>query len=162
MTRLETEIIYQTQQFQEESQHYEGGIVPSFDEAMGTYFSCADVGRLKGQIDAIRASQIRYYRDLTSYRPQFKGIVIFVKRVIRKLVRFIGEPMAGDAMYTKMMTENALDTVYEELVALQKQSVRYDAALARYEQQLTALRKENQALSLRLANMKIDGEEAQV
>ena len=48
------------------------------------------------KMEALRTMEVHYYRELTSYYKPIGGIVIFLKRVIRKLARFIGEPMADE------------------------------------------------------------------
>lgn len=158
MEFLEQEIQQETQRFMEEAEEYVGAIVPSFSEVTGIYFSCADISQLKRKIDAIRNTEIHYYRDLTSYNPRFTAIVIFVKRVIRKLVRFIGEPMANEAMVVKYHTEDALDTIYDELVHLQRQSRRYDEMLSEYERKLTQLQQKNAELEQMICALKSSSE----
>lgn len=39
---------------------------------------------------------IKYYRELTSYNNSVKGIVILCKRIIRKMCRFLIEPIVDD------------------------------------------------------------------
>ena len=51
---------------------------------------------LKRELDYLKRHEIHYYREITSYHKAVAPIVKFVKRVIRKLCKFLGEPTVNE------------------------------------------------------------------
>lgn len=71
--------------------------IPQFSAVsmLSNYGSNYD-SRLQKEIKYLSSKRINYDRELTSHKSTFKRIVIFTKRVIRKLFRFIGAPMVDE------------------------------------------------------------------
>ena len=51
---------------------------------------------MKKDLDWLRNTEINYYRKLHSSNKIFAPLVIFVKRILRKLFKFIGVPMVDE------------------------------------------------------------------
>ena len=51
---------------------------------------------MSSDFDLLKKKEIHYYRELTSKRKAFAPIVIFIKRVIRKMFSFIGMPLVSE------------------------------------------------------------------
>ena len=70
-----------------------------------------------------------YYREITSGRKHFRRIIVFVKRVIRKLCRFLIEPVIEEQNRFNADTTAAINTLYnnevvtEASIAQQKEMV---------------------------------------
>lgn len=73
--------------------------IPSFDEVIlyNSTPSCKiDLNLLKRELDYLKRNEIHYYREITSYHKWLAPVVAFVKRVIRKLCKFLGEPAVNE------------------------------------------------------------------
>lgn len=73
--------------------------IPAFEDTVS--LGCGsnasvDLSALKRELAYLRQHEVHYYRDITSYHPWLTPIVRFVKRVIRKLCKFLGEPMVEE------------------------------------------------------------------
>lgn len=62
-------------------------------------------------VQKLRNSEIHFYRELNSYYAPIRAMVVFVKRVIRKLVRFIVEPIVEECNQNRIYTADAFDTI---------------------------------------------------
>lgn len=69
--------------------------IPSFEDVIfgkPVATNSLNLYAIKKEIDNLRNNEVHYYRELTSSRKTLSPIIIFIKRVIRKLCRFLGEP----------------------------------------------------------------------
>lgn len=74
--------------------------IPAMEDilALGTTSSwqAASLDILKHELNYLKQNEVHYYREITSYHRIFTPIVKFVKRVIRKLCKFLGEPAVNE------------------------------------------------------------------
>ena len=97
----------------------------------------------------LKNDPVLFYRNLTSYYACLRHVVIFCKRVIRKLVRFVMEPMVEEINRDRMFTVLALEDIQQHLLS---QDVDVDAKqylLTKIEQ----VSRENQRLSGRIKRL---------
>ena len=97
--------------------------IPAFEDTLSPsdgFNASVDLSALKRELEYLRRHEVHYYRDITSYHPWLTPIVRFVKRVIRKLCKFLGEPMVDEINdYHKHIT-SALERTVK---ALEQQSM---------------------------------------
>lgn len=73
--------------------------IPAFEDTISLGDgpnASVDLSALKRELEYLRRHEVHYYRDITSYHPWLTPIVRFIKRVIRKLCKFLGEPMVEE------------------------------------------------------------------
>lgn len=67
----------------------------------------------KGELEHLKCDQIHYDRELKSKSKSLRKIVIFIKRIIRKLNRFLLEPIVGEINNHNSHINNALFIQYQ-------------------------------------------------
>ncbi len=109
--------------------------------------------RSQDEIQILKNSEVHYYRPMTSYFRFVQPIVIFVKRVIRKLVRFIGEPMVLEINQNRLYAVAAMESMQTEIIDLDQRMEKFQDLIKQYNDlygQIENLRKENMYLRKRL------------
>lgn len=112
---------------------------------------------LEGLVDGVRlleSQQVLFYREITSYHKRIEKIVIFFKRVIRKLVRFLLEPMAAEIEQNRQTTVRALRETQQYLTQ-QEECISF---LRNAAAESMDLRQENRMLRDRLDRMEAEME----
>ena len=92
--------------------------IPSFDELFSygsTAFPRVNSAALARELEYLKRNEIHYYRDITSFHRSIAPVVIFVKRVIRKLCKFLGEPMVDEINEYHRHVVRALETAVRDL-----------------------------------------------
>lgn len=102
-----------------------------------------------GHVQCLKNGQVLLYRDLTSYHKSLQKIVIFCKRVIRKLVRFVLEPIVAEVNQNRMVTAAAIEELQQHMAVRAGYADSLNAAIGEIE----TLRQENQMLKRRLEKM---------
>lgn len=108
--------------------------IPSFEELFSrgsAAFPRTNSAALARELEYLKKHEIHYYRDITSFHKGIAPIVIFVKRVIRKLCRFLGEPMADEINEYHRHVVRALETAARDMGNIASGSPRpgYEAGL---------------------------------
>ena len=109
--------------------------------------------RSQDGIEALKNSEVHYYRPMTSYYRSIQAVVIFAKRVIRKLVRFIGEPMVEEINQNRVYTVATLESMQAEIVDLDHRLEKMQELNKQCNElrgQIEDLRKENKQLRKKL------------
>lgn len=115
MDQLSEKIYDITHQFQQSMQDKEETI-PSFYEVVGANFeTLAGMAKIKALITLLENTQVHYFRDLSSYHHSYRKVVIFVKRLIRKMIRFMIEPIVEENNRIHQTTIEALKEISEQL-----------------------------------------------
>jgi len=94
----------------------------------------------------LKSQQVLFYRSLTSYYKCVEWIVIFCKRVIRKLARFLMEPMVEEINKNRMAAAAALD----ELQQYVSEQADCESMIPRLLAEMESVRRENRALRRRV------------
>lgn len=91
-------------------------------------------------------SAVSAWRELHSHRPVLGGIILFVKKVIRKLTKFYVEPITQDQSEWNLHCAHALSSACQlleekelELARLRGQARRQEERLSELETRLAAL-----------------------
>ncbi len=69
----------------------------------------AELASLKRELETLKKREIHYDRDLKTHHKAMTLVVIFIKRVIRKLGRFLIEPIVGEINNYHLHVIRALD-----------------------------------------------------
>lgn len=104
-------------------------------------------------VQALKDSEVHYYRPMTSHYKWLRAIVIFAKRVIRKLVRFIGEPMVAEINQNRVYTVVTLESMQAEIVDLDlrmKELGELKQQCHELQKQMAELKRENEKLRKKL------------
>lgn len=94
----------------------------------------------------LKEHPVLFYRDLTSYYKGVWRIVVFGKRVIRKLLRFLLEPLTKEVNENRVAAACALEEINQHLIT------RLDYEHFALEE-LKALKRENLLLQERLERL---------
>lgn len=92
--------------------------IPSFDDiisgtsALGKKYQ---LSYMKKELEGLEFYEVRYYRALTSYNKKFAKPVVFIKRVIRKLLRFLCEPIVNEINTYNKRNIRLMKAMYELL-----------------------------------------------
>jgi len=65
----------------------------------------------------LKETPVLFYRGLTSYYACVRHVVIFCKRIIRKLAHFIMEPLVEEINRNRMFTALALEGIEQQLTS---------------------------------------------
>ena len=84
----------------------------------------------------VKALQINYnvnaYRPLVSTRP-LGGLIVFIRKVIRKLIKFYIEPIVFDQNDVNRLTVTCLKDFYLDMEAMEKRIVQLEETIKKLE-----------------------------
>lgn len=72
--------------------------------------------QINSHIAVLSQSQVHFYRDLASYHKSIAKPVIFFKRLIRKAVRFLIEPIVDEINQERAVTVSALSILHQSML----------------------------------------------
>lgn len=76
------------------------------------------LSNLQDDIDNLSSVRIQYYRPLTAFHVFFSFVTINIKRIIRKFLRFLIEPIVNETeQYRTIMEKTTMDLL--EIVEIQ-------------------------------------------
>lgn len=79
--------------------------------------------------------KIDYYRNIISYRKHFTKVIVFIKRIIRKMMRFLIEPILLEQNDFNASVTSSINALYNNAVVTQE-----------FMNQFTALKQQNDSL----------------
>lgn len=85
--------------------------IPSFGQVIfgDPASAAAELASLRREIDSLREREIHFFREIDSRHKALTPVVVFIKRVIRKLDRFMIEPIVSEINNYHIHVIRALD-----------------------------------------------------
>ncbi len=85
--------------------------IPSFEQVIfgDPASTAAELASLRREINSLREREIHFFREIDSHHKVLTPAIIFIKRVIRKLGRFMIEPIVNEINNYHIHVIRALD-----------------------------------------------------
>lgn len=100
-----------------------------------------------GEIAYLKSQEIHFYRELSSYHSSIAKPVIFIKRIIRKLVRFLLEPVVGE-----------INNYHRRLGTVLDEQWKVNQAVFELQEKVELLSEENLLIKMQLVNLREEKE----
>ena len=97
----------------------------------------------------LKENRVLFYHELSSQIRPVRGLVILIKRIIRKLVRFLLEPILEEENQNRIYTVEAMEALQQFLVYQERRNLVMEEMV----KDISALQEENSQLRKRVESL---------